>query len=769
MGKKRSAGRDEDKEKEKGKAEVRRPGAATRRFMPLAVFSFGALLTVLAYVRALHAPLVFDDVIYITPSRLEGLWRHFTLHVRSVSVLSFAVNYALSGMNIALFRVTNILLHLVTSGLVFYLIHLTVHLPHVRERWGKAPMFIAPAVAVLFMLHPLQTSAVNYITQRMAIMATLFCFTGFIFYIRGVTAAGKWSLLHYILSALSFVLAIFSKENAVMVLFMLPVYDLFFLSSFQWSKFRTRCIALSVLVICLALITVSHMSVRGFVEKVITVLSHPHQPMERFSWGGKDLNWTPIEYLLTELRVVSRYILLILVPVPSLMVFDYSNAYPVSQGLFHPVSTIASLFFLLSLLYFSIRFMKRFPLISFGILWYLVTISLESFIALGLDPYFEHRNYLPSFGLFLSLASLPLYVERPRIRIKEETSLCLIALLLFSLAFMRNGVWTKGELLWKDAVEKSPRNLRALISLSSIYITEKRFQEAEDCLKRASEVRPMTTQFRLDILLNQASVYKQTNRRKEALSILKALEAENGFEEKHMGSLVPYYIGEVLREEGDFRGAKEYLEKAHNKMRRKPEVLISLGLVSRSLGERDAAEGYFRKAMELGPANGLPHLELGDMYFMENDLERAEKNYREAMAKAGGPEGWKTRALFGIAQIKMSRGEINEGKRLFQEVVTSAPDFYPPYIFLGRIYLKENNPDEALAHLGKALSFERTFMRNEPNTKLLYYYLGKAYLAKGDKKRAKENFGAFISLADADRRLKTQYAEARKEWAQIRQ
>jgi len=769
MGKKRPAGRKQDKEKEKGKAEAKEPGGGTRRLMPLVFFSLGVVLTVLAYLRSLHAPLVFDDIIFISPAKLEGMWRHVTLRVRSVAVFSFAANYALSGLNIAVFRATNILLHLLTAGLAFYLTHLIVNLPHLKEKYGKVSVFVAPAVAMLFMLHPLQTSAVNYITQRMAIMAAMFSFMGLIFYTKGVAGTGKMSVLTYVLSALSFVLAIFSKENAVMVLFMLPVYDFFFLSSFQWREFRKRFITLSVLMLSLAAVAGYTMGIAGFIEKIIALLANPNQPMERYAWGGKDLTWTPIEYLLTESRVVSRYILLILIPLPSFMVFDYSNAYPVSKDFFHPFTTMVSLFFILSLLFFSVRFMKKFPLISFGILWYLVTISLESFLALGLDPYFEHRNYLPGFGLFLALASLFLYLDTSRLRIKKEVIMCGITAVLFVLTLTRNGVWTTEERLWKDAIEKSPNNLRALISLSSIYITEKRFREAEEYLKRAGEVKPMAPEFKADILFNQASVYKETNRRKEALAILKRLDAENAFTGKRMRASLYRFTGEVLWQEGDSARAKEYFAKAYQILPNDTGSLISLGLVSKSLGETDKAEEYFKNAVERAPSKGIPYVELGDIYLVRNDIDKAEKNYGTAIGREPENADLQRRAMFGMAQAKMMRGETNEAKRLFQKTVNIAPAFYPPYVFLGGICVKEGNPDEALGYLEKALSLKKTFLKDEPNAKLLYFYLARAYLEKGERKLAKMNFGEFLSVAAGDKRLAAQYARAKEERARVRE
>ena len=122
-----------------------------------------------------------------------------------------------------------------------------------------------------------------------------------------------------------------------------------------------------------------------------------------------------------------------------------------------------------------------------------------------------------------------------------------------------------------------------------------------------------------------------------------------------------------------------------------------------------------------------------------------------------------------MAQVKMMKGEINEARRFLHETIRIAPGYYPPYIFLGGIFLKENNPDEALGYLEKALSLKETFLKDEPNTKLLYFYLGGTYLAKGEKELAKKNFGIFLSVTAGDKRLATQYAQAKQEWTRLRQ
>ncbi len=226
--------------------------AGTTNYLFSALIFFIVLLTFLAYSRPLHAPLILDDVIQYNPSKLENITHYFSLSWRSITRLSFALNYYLSGMNLVAFRITNIILHIFSAFLVFYLTHMTLNLPSVRDKYRKSeddktPLFIALLAATLFSLHPIQTSAVSYITQRMAIMAAMFSFAGIILYVKGAVNTGKKSFRFYAISVLFFILAIFSKENAVMVLPALMVYDFVFLSSFRWSEFRKRFVPVAVL------------------------------------------------------------------------------------------------------------------------------------------------------------------------------------------------------------------------------------------------------------------------------------------------------------------------------------------------------------------------------------------------------------------------------------------------------------------------------------------------------------------------------------------
>jgi protein O-mannosyl-transferase len=596
-------------------------------YLPAILLFTVVLLTFLAYYRSLSGPLIFDDVIYISSSHLKNIARYLSLSFRSVANLSFALNYYLSGLSVEGFRITNIIFHVVSVFLVFYLTYTTLNLPAMRDKYGKSedrrmPLYIALFTATLFSLHPIQTSAVNYITQRMAIMAGLFSFAGIIFYAKGAITSGKKYMYYYSMSVLFFILAIFSKENAVMVLPALMLYDFVFISSFRWSEFRKRFIPIVVLGMIIGLTAAYYLNAGRLMKEIMTLFSNPYQPMGTYGWSGAEIHWTPLEYILTELRVVSQYIFLILLPLPSYMVFDYSSAYRVSTDLFHPITTLLSFFFLVTIFILAIRYLKKIPLISFGILWYLITISLESFVALGLDPYFEHRNYLPGYGLFLAVASLFLYMDKLRVGIKKETIILSVALLLFVLTFARNGAWRDGTLLWADTVTKSPDNIRARVNLGIAYSEKGLVDEAIREFQDALRVRHDSAEAHFNLGIAYAKKGLAEKAIEEYTTTLKLRPS-------HADSHI--YMGLAYFEKGETDQAIEEYKIALKMKPRKVKAHVNLGIAYGSKGLMDKAIEHFLAAIEINPELAEAHNNLGIAYAKTGSIDKAIEQFQIAV------------------------------------------------------------------------------------------------------------------------------------------
>lgn len=733
---------------------------------PFIFFLIAAILTVIAYLRAFNCPLILDDAIFIEPEKLKDITQHLSPGFRNVAVSTFAINYHITGMDLTWFRVTNLALHILTSILSAYLVFITLNLTTINEKVSKKTAVISCTAGILFLLHPIQTGAVSYIVQRMTILAALFSLLGLILYVKGSLHRGRKAIVFYTVSVLSFVLAIFSKENAIMVFLLVPFYDYIFISSLNWKEFKKKFIPYVATILIIATMAFYKLNAAEVLNQLFSTYANINSPMGRLAWSGHDINWTPLEYLLTEIRIVSRYLFLLFFPAPFLLVFDYSDAYPISIGLFSPITTFVSLLFILTLLFISIKYIKKFPLLSFGILWYIITISLESFIMIGLDPYFEHRNYLPSFGIFLALSSLLIYLPVERFKWFQPSLLFFIIIILFSLTFVRNGTWANNEKLWLDTLNKVPDNNRALLALSVININNNKFSEAEAYISKILK-KPLTPDREFQTLYNLATIYRHTNRLEEAKAILwKLLDKEVNPKNK---SGIFLTLGDIFKEQGNMYLARNFLLKGYELNNKNPALHLSLGHVYFLTGEVDEAEAILNKLREMEPDNFYANVLLGDIYMLKNEIRKAELFYSLAFDRDEFPKAKVViSSLNNYAQILYFGSKKNKAGILFRKVLSIDPGFYQPYIFLGDIYLSEGNADKAIEYFKHALSLEKIFIKNDPNTVIIHYNLARAYILKDDKVNAKKNLDIFFSKARSDKRLQEIIQRANDEMRNLR-
>jgi tetratricopeptide (TPR) repeat protein len=188
------------------------------------------------------------------------------------------------------------------------------------------------------------------------------------------------------------------------------------------------------------------------------------------------------ERLLTQLRVVASYIFLLLLPLPCFLSLEHDV--PLSTSLFNPISTVASLLLLLSLLGYAWYVRKRWPLLSFGLVWFFLNLIIESTIV-PLELKFEHRMYLPSAGFYLALFFLLLRGCRKfTFNMKAQRRLLLVsgAVIVFSLLTMmtyyRNAAWCDKITLYADCVAKAPLTPRSHANLAKALAEKGNYLEA---------------------------------------------------------------------------------------------------------------------------------------------------------------------------------------------------------------------------------------------------------------------------------------------------
>lgn len=460
-----------------------------RAFQFLLIILLGGLV----YANTLHSPFLLDDTRAIVENPiLDNLTRFFgadawnspSFRGRSVALFTFALNRQLGGLSLTGFHLVNIAIHLTCGLLIHQLTEVTISLfgDTARQRYCFAPLL----AALLFVLHPIETQAVTYIVQRMASLATMLYLGSLLLYARSCltpqTATIRRVGLHGTALA-ACILAMGTKEISYTLPVTLILFDLLFLGGAHRQRFmRLAPFALCLLIAPLNMYTGGKLAgAAATASSGAVVAPLPH--------------WT---YICTELRVILTYLRLLLLPVGQN--FDYD--YPVYRSLLEPAVYLSALALAtlmaaaLTMIARSFRPTSGMPLVQricgYGILWFFITIAIESGVVPLFDVIFEHRLYLPSTWLAMAVAVgfSELY---HRLGNAKSIGAIVMALLLITLAvatFRRNRVWESEGALWGDVTHKAPNQERGWASLGDYYVRRMQPQTAIPFLDRALGINP---------------------------------------------------------------------------------------------------------------------------------------------------------------------------------------------------------------------------------------------------------------------------------------
>lgn len=366
-------------------------------------YAFFLLILVISiaivYRQSFHSPFLLDDygniighhVIEIENLSFDSFQKAwFGPHInnsRKISYLTFAINFWWTGYNPFGFHLVNVAIHILCALFLFLFVHQTLGIDWLKEKYGRYRVQLAAAAALIWALHPVQVNAVTYIVQRMTSLAVLFALMALTAWLAGrkrwvqncrFQAAGFFGSAIFLWG-----LGLLSKEHVAILPLLMVVHEVVLL-----RRGRLRRIPWGWMIL-------------GGVSLVSLALFYLGiDPVHRILAGYARRDFTLTERLLTESRVLWHYISLFFFPVSERFALFYD--YPVSRGLFTPITTGLSILAWMGVISSAWIWRKRYPILTWMTAWFLTSHLIESTV-IPLEIIFEHRMYLPSIGLAIGM------------------------------------------------------------------------------------------------------------------------------------------------------------------------------------------------------------------------------------------------------------------------------------------------------------------------------------------------------------------------------
>ncbi len=565
-----------------------------KKILPLCILG---VLTFILYGNTVFNGYALDDSMAITHNRYtrqgfagigdilthntwEGFYNtnqniSFGGRYRPLSVVTFAIEHQFFKLNPHVSHFVNVLLFAITVLLLFLLCErLSIPLGSAinRSRWYLSLPFVT---AVLFLCHPVHTEIVANIKGRDDILAFLFSLITLLIVIRILKTGTDWLLG---VSACTFLLALLSKEGAIVFVALIPLTTRFFTgTSLKRTLFITLPLLASSAIYLVIRYTVIDTSAMAYTAN--DLINNPF------------LEASTAEKYATIFYTLGIYLKLLFIPHP--LTVDY---YPYHIPLMHwgDLRVMLSLLIYISLIIFALFGLKKRSVVSYTIFVYLIPLAPVSNILFPVGVFMSERFlYVPSFAFcllvtWLLLVKLPLYMNMgnnlPRTRYETGLSAFLVIVFLgFSLKTIhRNMAWKDDYTLLSADVKTSANSAFSNNAFGQLILTKS--SQTTDSVKIQEYLRTAIHHFR------------------------KTLKIDHGHEEAMK------YLGIIYEKLGKIDSTIYYLERFTETNQNTFDNYTHLGfLYGKEKGNIDKAIYWFEKAIQLEPGNPEPYLILSNI------------------------------------------------------------------------------------------------------------------------------------------------------------
>lgn len=458
------------------------------------------IVTWFLYKAGLNGGFIFDD--YNNLNKLNGFQNEITLEKlqrylgessagplkRPISVFSFLIDAQSWPAKPYSFKRTNLIIHLINGSLLFLLL---VTLFKYKNFSVNKSLYIAGFSAFMWLAHPFLVSTTLYIVQRMAMLPLMFMLLGFAIYLTArkkyqVSHGAKGHLLLFLSVYLMTFLAVLSKENGIVFIWLVALFEVFIVQWYLQFKLLSKNMSLWLLKLpSIAVVALFIIQIPGFIN-------------------GYDIReFSMTERLLTQGRAVSKYIYHLLLP-GYFTDGVFTDGFKHSTGLLKPISTLFSWVFVLGLLFIAWFKRKTWVWFSFVVFFFFIAQIIESTIV-PLELYYEHRVYVASVFLPVALVMMVL-------KLSENSKVfliipVLISLLIAGMTYMRTDIWSNNLQYHHLTMNKYPESVRAITSTASLYESLGLIGDAVSMLEEGS-----TKHDNLELTFNKVALYCHLNR-----------------------------------------------------------------------------------------------------------------------------------------------------------------------------------------------------------------------------------------------------------------
>ncbi|MEW6040530.1 MAG: tetratricopeptide repeat protein [Elusimicrobiota bacterium] len=686
------------------------------------------LFGILPYINSIKNPFMWDDLdlIFNDPNikDIRNIPKFFTTHYwkyefpsrkntyRPLRAITFAIDYAIWKKNASGYHLTNFLLNTVSVLLVFIFAKLISN-----------SILFGIVCAAIFATLPVHVEAISWVKNRSEILCFIFFISSLIFFIKHEKHEYKMNknsisqFLNLLISIFCFALALMSKENAVMmpfVILLVCLYERYInlerLQNMEGGQYRIVINSkkmMTVIPYFLILLLYLLYNFLNFISEIGISCS--------LSVFSKDALIVP--------ATISEYVKILLWPFP----LNPERFIEVPKLLSAEIG-ICLVFLILTSILLREDITSTTKKYGYGFALAFILIALipvSNIVFFEGRPVAEQRLYLPSFGFAYLLALIITMSLRHDARVGKYFCYAIVSFNLL-ITFGRNFDWKNPTVFWEKTVQASPFVGRAQANLAMTYRSEGKYEKAIEILTDVCKKAPFYYQafYSLGCCAQDVGLYELAiDSYKRALAIYPQHHPSLNNLAVLYGKTKQYELGIQTYE----LGLKNFPDS--------PQLHYNLGATYEEMGKDDLAVKEYEISAKYAADKGLHYNAIGAFYEKRGEIKKAVEFYNKAI-KYGDDLPV---ALYNLGLLLSKLNKYNEALELFLRVHKVLPDHTDTLNNISIIYDIRGEKEKAIAFLNKAIEIN-------PNDPKAYYNRAYMYIKSGNIQLAKNDFRKVLEL-----------------------